>query len=210
MPRLPNPAYMQHPPPAGVTRAPGASSSSPFFPSVGALLFSGFGTPSTLSNFAVDTLFTQFTMAANTITALGAMLRIRGSFIFSTLGTPALDVKCWLGGLLGLKVFDRGVTATQNNCANVAIIVDVTLRWDSGPPNAANFGFPGGFIIIPDKSATAGQFYIAAQVTAPIGLVDLTAPLTVGFSAAFDAADPANTITEETLMVEALFPAVVG
>jgi hypothetical protein len=192
---------------AGQVRGPQGGGSTPFFPQAGPLLFSGFAVPSTIADQAADTLFTQYTMPGGTITQLGALLRIQAGFIFSTTGTPTLTLEAWLGGLLGLRILARGRT-TENNSSNVAIASIVNIAYDSGALTAANFRYLGSMLLWSDKALADG--FEQVQVTAPTGNVDLTAPLTVGYSVHWGAADPANTITQQSMTVEALFPALAG
>jgi hypothetical protein len=207
MARLPNPSYMSYGNTAGQVRGPQGGGSNPAFPLAGPLLFSGFATPSTIANTGAQTLFTQYTMPGGTITKLGALIRITAGFIFSTTGTPTLTIEAWLGGLLGLRILARGRT-TENNSSNVAIAAQVPVAWDSGAATAANFRYLGGLLLWSDKALSDG--FEQVQVTAQTGNVDLTAPLTIGFSAHWGAGDPSNTITQESMTVEALFPALAG
>ena len=199
---------MQTPVPTGMRPgsavAPGAGT---LFPIAGPLLFSGFATPSTIANTGAETLFTQYTMPGGTLTKVGALLRITAGFIFSTTGTPTLTLSCYLGGLLGLRLFARGRT-TENNSSNVAIAAVIPVAWDSGAAATANFRYLGGVLTWSDKALADG--FEQVQVTAATGNVDLTSNLTVGFSARWGAGDPANTITQESMTVEAMFPALAG
>jgi hypothetical protein len=197
---------------AGITRGGRAPGGGPTpFPPGGPLQFSGFATPSTIADSATEDLFTQFTMPGGTVRQLGTLIRIQAGFIFSTTGTPAFNLKAYIGGLLGLQVFNRGTAATENNCANVALVAQILLAYDSGAVTAAVLRYPGSFLIIGSKSAiTTDAQAVLPQVTAPTGNVDLTAPLTVGFSFQWSAADPANTVTQETMTVEVMAPALAG
>lgn len=184
-----------------------------FPPGGGALRFSGLATPSVLANSTTETLFTGYTIPVNTITAVGTLIRMRAGFKYSTTGTPALNIRAYIGGLLGLRILNVMIAATTSGAANNAIVAEVDAMIDAGPLSAATLRYGLGQVAVANAGAGTqdGVVYPSPTVAGgPTGTIDFTAAQTIGFAAQWGTASASNTITQYSNTVEIMIPVTAG
>ena len=156
-------------------------------------------TPSAaIANTAAETAFNKvYTIPANTLWAGGSVVRVRAAGRYSTTGTPNLTLKIRLGG----NIISGVLSLTANNASSYGWSAEAdAIVLTSGAGGTARGGFAVTNVL---GVASYGPVYSVSFA------LNTTIARDVDITAQWGAADPANTITLETMTVEILHSAAV-
>lgn len=159
------------------------------------LYFSSIISSNSINTTTSETTFSvSYTIPANILSLAGTVVRVKGSGLYSTTGTPIITFRAKLGG----NTFADPVMGTGSSATNFAWSVSadcITRAVGVGTTTfpGANYAGTGGF----GNGVGAG----GASFT-----IDTTTTLAVTLTVQWSAASASNTIMMDTFIVEILYP----
>jgi hypothetical protein len=142
----------------------------------------------------------QLVLPANYL-YIGQRLRMKGYGIYSTTGTPTLQVGAYYGGVAGTALAVTAANSTPNNSAAYPWQVDLDIYVRS--VGSSGTVWCNGWAKVGSSLTAMTEYAIPSSQTQPISVSTTTAnALTIG--ALWGTSSASNTITCEDLYVEAL------